>query len=228
MALNASDLSGLILQASARMAPLLPFSLDKRNTVPLDLSAGNLRLLQINFTHTETLNDFIFAEIRAAEARAAIGGYNEERILYSRSGHFGGTEPRTIHLGVDVWTEAGTPVFAPLAGKVHSFRDNAGFGDYGPTVILEHRLPGIVFFTLYGHLSRTSLSDLFEGKYLEAGQAVGAIGPYPENGDWPPHLHFQLITDMLGLKGDFPGVAALSQRSRYLSLCPDPTFLLSL
>lgn len=227
MTFDASDLSRLVLRTGMHMAPLLPFSLDKRNTVQLDLSARNLKLLQINFTDTPTLDNFIFEEIRAAGARAAIGGYNENRILYSRSGHFGGPEPRSIHLGIDVWTEAGTPVFAPLPGRVHSFRDNAGFGDYGPTVILEHQLPGIVFFTLYGHLSRTSLSPLFEGKYLEAGQAVGTIGPYPENGDWPPHLHFQLITDMLGLKGDFPGVAAPSQRSRYLSLCPDPACLLS-
>ncbi len=228
MTFHASALFQRILHSGTQTAHPLPFRLDKQNTVSLDLSSRNLRLLQIDFTDTAALNDFVFSEIRAAGVKAAIGGYNEDRILYSRSGHFGGDEPRTIHLGIDVWTEAGTPVFAPLAGKLHSFRDNAGFGDYGPTVILEHQLPGMFFFTLYGHLTRASLTSLFQGKYLEAGQPVGAIGPYPENGDWPPHLHFQLITDLLGMEGDFPGVAAPSQRSHYLSLCPDPAFLLSL
>jgi murein DD-endopeptidase MepM/ murein hydrolase activator NlpD len=58
------------------------------------------------------------------------------------------------------------------------------------------------------------------GQRFRAGETVGTIGSYPENGDWPPHLHFQLITDMLGLEGDFPGVVALSQRSRYLFALP--------
>jgi murein DD-endopeptidase MepM/ murein hydrolase activator NlpD len=205
---------------------LLPFRLDKQNAVALDLTAQNPRLLQIDLKDTAALHAYVSAHIRAAGARAAVGGYNEDRVLYRRSEHFGGAEPRTVHLGVDVWTDAGTPVFAPLDGRVHSFHDNEGFGDYGPTIILEHHLPGGTFFSLYGHLSRASLHSLRVGQAFASGQLLGTIGPYPENGDWPPHLHFQLITDMLGLAGDFPGVVAPSQRGRYLSLCPDPAFLL--
>jgi murein DD-endopeptidase MepM/ murein hydrolase activator NlpD len=147
-------------------------------------------------------------------------------MIYHRSNHFKGEEPRTIHLGVDIWTEAGTPVFAPLSGKVHSFRDNAGFGDYGPTIILEHLLDDTLFYTLYGHLSRASLAGLHQGQLFEKGAVLGEIGPYPENGDWPPHLHFQIITDMLGMEGDFPGVASVSKRNFYLSICPDPMLIL--
>jgi murein DD-endopeptidase MepM/ murein hydrolase activator NlpD len=216
----------LVRASGARQSALLPFRLDKRNAVPLDLTAQNPRLLQMDLKDTAALHAYVSAHIRAAGARAAVGGYNEDRVLYRRSEHFGGPEPRTVHLGVDVWTDAGTPVCAPLDGRVHSFRDNAGFGDYGPTIILEHRLPGGTFFSLYGHLSRASLHGLRVGQAFGSGQPVGEIGPYPENGDWPPHLHFQLMTDMLGLEGDFPGVAAPSQRSRYLAICPDPAFLL--
>jgi murein DD-endopeptidase MepM/ murein hydrolase activator NlpD len=205
---------------------LLPFRLDKQNAIALDLTAQNPRLLQIDLKDTAALHAYVSAHIRAAGARAAVGGYNEDRVLYRRSEHFGGAEPRTVHLGVDVWTDAGTPVFAPLDGRVHSFHDNEGFGDYGPTIILEHHLPGGTFFSLYGHLSRASLHSLRVGQAFASGQLLGTIGPYPENGDWPPHPHFQLITDMLGLAGDFPGVVAPSQRGRYLSLCPDPAFLL--
>ncbi len=226
MSFSPSSPQHLVRTSGAPLAGLLPFRLDNQNAVPLDLTAQNPRLLQIDLKDTAAFHAYVSAHIREAGARAAVGGYDEDRVLYHRSEHFGGAEPRTVHLGVDVWTDAGTPVFAPLDGRVHSFRDNAGFGDYGPTVILEHRLPGGTFFTLYGHLSRTSLLGLRVGQAFEAGQAVGTIGPYPENGDWPPHLHFQLITDLLGLEGDFPGVVAPGQRGRYLALCPDPAFLL--
>jgi murein DD-endopeptidase MepM/ murein hydrolase activator NlpD len=226
MSFSPSGPQHLVWSSGAPLAGLLPFRLDKQNAVPLDLTAQNPRLLQIDLKDTAAFHAYVSAHIREAGARAAVGGYDEDRVLYRRSEHFGGAEPRTVHLGVDVWTDAGTPVFAPLDGRVHSFRDNAGFGDYGPTVILEHHLPGGTFFTLYGHLSRASLHGLRAGQPFGAGQPVGTIGPYPENGDWPPHLHFQVITDMLGLEGDFPGVAAPSQRGRYLALCPDPAFLL--
>ncbi len=226
MTFSPSDPQYLVRASGVPISGLLPFRLDKQNAVPLDLTTQNPRLLQIDLKDTAAFDAYVSAHIRAAGARAAIGGYNEDRVMYGRSEHFGGDEPRSVHLGVDVWTEADTPVFAPLDGQVHSFRDNAGFGDYGPTIILEHRLPGGAFFSLYGHLSRTSLHGLRVGQCFRAGEPVGTIGPYPENGDWPPHLHFQLITDLLGLEGDFPGVVAPSQRGRYLSLCPDPAFLL--
>ncbi len=226
MNFSPSGLPQLVRAAGVPVSDLLPFRLDKRNAVALDLSAQNPQLLQIDLKDTAALDAYVRAHTRAAGARAAVGGYDEDRVLYRRSEHFGGAEPRTVHLGVDVWTEAGTPVFAPLGGHVHSFRDNVGFGDYGPTIILEHRLPGGTFYSLYGHLSRASLDGLRVGQSFRSGQRLGTIGPYPENGDWPPHLHFQLMTDMLGRAGDFPGVAAPSQRDYYLAVCPDPAFLL--
>jgi hypothetical protein len=52
------------------------------------------------------------------------------------------------------------------------------------------------------------------------------VGEHHENGGWPPHLHFQIITELLGNRGDFPGVAAPSERSRWLELSPDPNLIL--
>jgi murein DD-endopeptidase MepM/ murein hydrolase activator NlpD len=205
---------------------VVPSDLQDSSVLLLDLSPGNTELNQVNLTNTEAFNQYLFAKLARSGAKLAVGGYNEERAIYRRSNHFSGEEPRTIHLGVDLWTFAGTPVYAPLAGRVHSFKDNAGFGDYGPTIVLQHMVAGISFYTLYGHLSRNSLNHLVEGKRVAKGEQIGEIGPYPENGDWPPHLHFQLMTDMQGLKGDFPGVAAKSQREHFLQLCPDPNLLL--
>lgn len=195
----------------------------------LDFSATNPDLATLDLTDTAVFSDYVFDKLRQAGAAVGVGGYNEHRVIYRRSAHFQQTaDPREIHLGIDLWAEAGTPVYAPLDGVVHSFQDNNNFGDYGPTIILAHQYEGKPLYSLYGHLSRTSLEGLYEGKPVQAGETIAEIGPYPENGNWPPHLHFQLMTDMLGLKGDFPGVCSLRDRDRYLAICPDPNRFLGI
>jgi 4-aminobutyrate aminotransferase-like enzyme len=120
-------------------------------------------------------------------------------------------------------------VLAPLDGTVHSFADNNGRLDYGPTIILEHEIEGgLKFFTLYGHLTGDSLNGLAKGRIFKKGERIGQIGTIGENGGWPPHLHFQIVTDLLGKSGDFPGVAVPSQREVWLSLSPDPNFILKI
>ena len=160
-----------------------------------------------------------------------VGGYDEERAIYSGPVFEapGGAEPRTIHLGIDLFDAARTPVFAPLAGRVHSFQDNANPKDYGPTIILEHEVTSeLIFYTLYGHLSRDSLHGLFVGKPVAAGEEVARLGEAAVNGDWPPHLHFQLILDMQGKRGDYPGVFKKSEREQWKQICPDPAPLLGI
>ncbi|TAE35006.1 MAG: peptidase M23 [Cytophagales bacterium] len=207
---------------------------DSARTIPLDFSATNPdldpnRQPPLDLTNTATFTDYVFGKLREVGADVGIGGYNEHRVIYRRSEHFNQTEaqPREIHLGVDLWAEAGTPVYAPMDGVVHSFQDNNNFGDYGPTIILQHEVDGKPLSSLYGHLTRTSLEGLFEGKAIKKGEPIAQIGPFPENGDWPPHLHFQLMTDMLGKRGDFPGVCSLHDRAFYLSICPDPESILN-
>ncbi|ESQ82624.1 hypothetical protein AEAC466_15910 [Asticcacaulis sp. AC466] len=159
-----------------------------------------------------------------------IGGYDEERAIYSGPVfEAGGGEARTIHLGIDIFEAAGTPVFAPLAGRVHSFQDNANPKDYGPTLILEHAVTSeLIFYTLYGHLSRDSLDGVVEGMAVMAGQNIARLGAADVNGDWPPHLHFQIILDMQGRRGDYPGVFKKSERDQWKRICPDPAPLLGL
>ena len=115
-------------------------------------------------------------------------------------------------------------VHAPLAGTLAAFRDNAAAQDYGPVLLLRHETgDGAEFFTLYGHLSRASLVGKATGAAVAAGERIGWVGAPPENGDWPPHLHLQVIVDPLDLGLDYPGVAAPSRRNVYLSLSPDPS-----
>ena len=156
-------------------------------------------------------------------------------------------ERRTIHLGMDLFQPAGAPVYAPMDGAVHSYANNIGYQDYGPTIILQHRITSdewritnaeaeetneedsdLLFYTLYGHLSEESLTGLYPGKLVKKGEQIGTIGDYPINGDWPPHLHFQIITDLLGTSCGFNGVAAPSERDVWLALCPDPNLIVQI
>lgn len=170
--------------------------------------------------------------MNAAGARVGIGRYDEPRHWYTDPQYCTvrdeGPEWRTIHLGIDLFVEPRTPVLAPLDGLVHSFHDNARPFEYGPTIILEHRSHdgAVRFWTLYGHLTRDSLAGLEPGRPVRRGEVIGRVGPFPENGHWPPHLHFQIITDLLGYHGDFPGVAPPSQRAIWRSLSPNPNLVL--
>jgi murein DD-endopeptidase MepM/ murein hydrolase activator NlpD len=207
--------------------PVLPLDLNAETVCRLDFSAQNALLENQNLENTKQFAAFVNKMLAQQQATVGIGGYLENRVIYRRSRLFAGeTSDRQIHLGVDIWVEAGTPVLAPMDGIIHSFKDNAFFGDYGPTIILEHTIANFKFFTLFGHLNRQSLLHLHAGDFFMKGQAIGAVGSYPENGDWPPHLHFQVITDMLGQHGDFPGVCSLTDQKKYAQLCPDPNLIL--
>jgi murein DD-endopeptidase MepM/ murein hydrolase activator NlpD len=125
---------------------------------------------------------------------------------------------------MDFWTQAGTPIFAPFAGEVHSFQANQGAGNYGPTIILYH--PTEKIYSLYGHVSMADLVPLKIGLPIGAGQLLCHLGKPTENGGWPPHLHFQLIRDMQGFHGDYPGVCSQRDLSFYANNCPDPASFL--
>lgn len=227
---NCSALTNILLKHRGSYLPVLPIDFtDQSLLLRLDFSESNKELLELDFSSSRALERYVVSKLTAgAEVHLGWGGYGEERVWYQRSTHFSGEEPRTVHLGIDLWCPAGTPVFAPLAGKIHSFKDNNNFGDYGPTVILEHVLDGVKFYTLYGHLSRESLAGKSSGEPVAAGRQIGAIGTSEVNGDWPPHLHLQIIADMLGWQGDFPGVSSRSEAGRYLALCPDPNLILEI
>ena len=119
-------------------------------------------------------------------------------------------------------------IFAPVDGIVHSFAFKDAFGDYGATIILTHQLNGISFYTLYGHLSLNSIKNLQEGEQILQGDIFAEFGIPSENGQWPPHLHFQIITDLQGWKGDYPGVCKFSEKEKWLGNCPDPDLILQL
>ncbi|MBZ9628087.1 peptidoglycan DD-metalloendopeptidase family protein [Psychroflexus sp. CAK1W] len=215
---------------SPKFFSILGPSYSESDYVSLDLSDQKTSELNIDLSTEFALQEYLKMYLTSRDAKAAIGGYLEKRSLYDRSSYFGEnsrSHKRNIHLGVDVWAEAGTPIYTPLPGKIHSQRDNLNFGDYGPTIILEHDLGGLKFYSLYGHLSRESLLNYKVGEEVSKGHPIAYLGTNEVNGNYAPHLHFQLILDMDDKTGDYPGVSSESDLDFYRNNCPDPNFLLN-
>ncbi|HEY0676968.1 MAG TPA: peptidoglycan DD-metalloendopeptidase family protein [Chitinophagaceae bacterium] len=167
------------------------------------------------------------------ENNAAVDPFNPPVTLSvplpeMRVGALKTPEPRRLHLGTDIWGPVGTPVHAPMGGMIHSFAFNEHYGDYGATIILLHQLDGFPFYTLYGHLSLNDIENISTGQYLNRGQKFATFGQPHENGEWPPHLHFQVIYDLGLYEGDYPGVCRYSERERNLYNCPDPDVILQM
>lgn len=204
---------------------------EKPDYTPLDLSISNTDLNQFDITDANAFEGYVNTVLKKANGTIAYGGYDETRNIYSRSRHFYTEDKRNernIHIGLDLWCDVNTPVLAALDGTIHSFKNNTNFGDYGPTIILEHEIDGLTFYALYGHLSVASLNTIKVGDYIPKGAVVGYLGDALVNGDYAPHLHYQLIKDMEGNFGDFRGVTSLNDREKDLSNCPDPNLLLKL
>lgn len=205
-------------------------TIDYKNYVAFDLSASHTDELNLDLTNSEKFEVFVENHLAENKAKVAFGGYLEHRNLYKRSETFNdkNTEERNIHIGLDLWIKAGTSVLSALNGKIHSFQNNISLGDYGPTIILEHEIEGVTFYTLYGHLSLESLDGKVEGQLVKRGEKIAELGKPPINGDYAPHLHFQIIKNIQNKKGDYPGVCSLKEVDFYKENCPDPNLLLKI
>ena len=198
--------------------------------MPLDLSVSNIELSKLAIDDATIFEEFIEEKLLKNNAKVAFGGYNEERNLYKRSTVFNDnqTEERNIHIGLDLWIKAGTPVLAALDGTVHSFNYNNNLGDYGPTILLKHSIKDQSFYTLYGHLSLESIATIKVGDFFTKGQQLGTLGDVSVNGNYAPHLHFQIIKDIATNIGDYPGVCSKKDLNYYIENCPDPNLLLKI
>lgn len=196
----------------------------------IDISKDNTGLNNFDTFSSKAWENFINNYLKEKNAKAAFGGYLEERNLYDRSNYFNSEnkDARNIHLGIDFWVKKNTKVLAVLDGKIHSFQNNQNHGDYGPTIIITHNINNKIFYTLYGHLSLDSIKNIVVGKKVSQGECIGFLGDSSVNGDYAPHLHFQIIINIEDNFGDYPGVSSKEKIEFYKRNCPNPNFLLKL
>ena len=195
----------------------------KPKVLALDLTATGPDWSALDADGAERLID---EQVAQASADFAIGLYGEDRAVYKGDAYETGSAGarRTVHLGIDLFAPAGEPVHAPFAGTVAFIHDDAVAFGFGPTVLLEHRTDeGDVFWTLYGHLSRQSVQKLSLGQPIAKGEAFATFGAAAENGNWSPHLHFQIVTDHLGLEGRMHGVGVRDHWQVWRGVSPDPS-----
>ena len=231
------DFAVIIQKIAFTFHPVVEFDHKTEKIASLDLSPANAGFLPKHYESTLALSDFVNGEREKTGARYLIGGYNETRNMYRRSGLFDNNladdasmveEPRNLHLGIDIWGQEDSRIAAPLGGMVHSYAFNNNFGDYGATIILQHQVDTLNFYTLYGHLALKDIANIRSGQFITRGEKFAHFGTPAENGDWPPHLHFQVILDMGIWEGDYPGVCKKSEAVKYLINSPDPDSILNL
>jgi 4-aminobutyrate aminotransferase-like enzyme/Ser/Thr protein kinase RdoA (MazF antagonist) len=230
---SCADIERWLAANAAGFAPVLGEDLRSAPLVVLDLSVGSPL---VEGDPEQNAEPHLGARLQRAMdevgARVGVGRYDEARYLYATpmfaTAEAPTAEARTVHLGIDLFAPPGTPVYAPLDGTVAAFADNAAPQGCGPVIVLAHRTTAGSFFTLYGHLGRESLEGLEVGRRIARGERFAWIGASEVNGGWTPHLHFQIVADLLGLGAAFPGVASPSQRELWKALCPDPNFVLGM
>ena len=228
---HASRVRAFLHRNTANFASVLPVDARRDPVHVLALSIESPLINGNAALNDEThLSQRVFAEIHARNADMGIGRYDEARLLYTApffalSEHE--LEPRrTIHIGLDLFLPAGTPVHAPLDGVICAAANNATSQDYGPVIILRHSTDdGASFFTLYGHLSQGSLTNAKVGRAVAKGERFATLGTPEENVGWTPHLHLQVITDLCDWGTDFPGVGDAELRAVWKSFSPDPNLI---
>jgi len=229
--MSSEDFFSFLNSISSNPLQVLDATIPISNYIPIDLSKNNSDLNHFDVSSSSAWQNYIDNYLQKYGKTVAFGGYLEQRNIYNRSPYFKKenlNDERNIHLGVDLWIAAGASIYTPLDAAVHSFKNNTNFGDYGPTIILKHQIKGEEFYTLYGHLSLASITNLQVGQTFNVGDCIATLGESTINGDYAPHLHFQIIKDMEGNYGDYPGVCSKKNLDKFKLNCPDPNTLLKL
>ena len=216
--------------ANQENVSVLSTHFSKSDYFRIDLTPQNDELHHFDFKNPKKFEDYLNQKALQNNSKIAYGGYLERRLIYQHNQIFNNpaVRERNIHIGLDLWLPAKSEIFCAMEGRLHSFQNNNNPGDYGPTIILEHEWKHKKYYTLYGHLSKTSLENLKLGTFYEKGALIATLGDASENGFYAPHLHFQIIENIGHYIGDYPGVCSEDDLNFYKTNCPNPNLLLKL
>jgi len=154
-----------------------------------------------------------------------VAGYLERRDTLLSSCPQMVEEKRFFHLGLDVIVPKGKKLFVPLDATVWETGYEEGEGNYGGFILLKHDSTYFdTFYSLYGHLSHSSLPPVHQK--LKAGDEFARIGDFHENGNWFHHTHIQVITQE-GLNQGYlsKGYCSATDLVDINELCPSPLSL---
>lgn len=106
----------------------------------------------------------------------------------------------------------------------------AGSASSAGCVVVRHEPPDApAFLVRYGGFRHPPVEEtLAVGDRLRRGDPLGRVAPRTGIGGLPPHLHVQVITDLLDREASVPSMARPSAREVWQSFCPDPGPLLGL
>jgi 4-aminobutyrate aminotransferase-like enzyme/Ser/Thr protein kinase RdoA (MazF antagonist) len=218
-----------------KIGPLIETDLQTEPFVVFNFSVGSLEYGSLHEIQDTTIfTKIVTNRIEEVGVKTGVGRYNEPRLVNikkeQKHAQYDSAETPTIHLGMDLYLAPGESILAPLDGIIHSLANNQGYRENGPTLILEHKAgdTNLTFYTMYSHLSKNSFAKLAPGRSVKKGEQIGQVGAPPENGNWPPSVHFQLVCDLFDMHGDFPSYALPSQRELWRSICPDPNIMLGI
>ena len=79
----------------------------------------------------------------------------------------------------------------------------------------------------FGRLASTRAKEIFS-LLVKTPISKNICNALEVNGDYPPHLHFQIINDLQGNFGDYLGVCSANELDFYKENCPDPNLILKL
>lgn len=214
-----------------QFARVSEFDLRREPLQVLDLGIGST-LLGADPKHSEGAGRRrkIAEALAMAGVAAAIGRHDEPRWVPDSTEAVGKEDHEvdlaTVHLGIDIFLDAGAAVHAPLDGHVHAVAAGNAANGLGAQVVLLHApKEGIEFYTLYRHLVPTEQSV---GQKVGKGTVIGRIASAEENGGDHPHVHFQLATDLLGDATTFPSMIPAAEGEVWRDLSPDPNLILGI
>ncbi|WP_374653210.1 aminotransferase class III-fold pyridoxal phosphate-dependent enzyme [Dongia sp.] len=213
-----------------RFGPVVAAPLGRDHVAILDASLAPERLSHPSRDGGGNLTAWWRAAAARVAPRIGIGRYAEDRGIYDHPGEPRDENPRRIHHAIDIFLAAGTEILCPFPGTIEDFGNDTERHGFGGILILRHETDeGAPFWTFYGHLAPAGLAALEHGQGVAPGAVIGRLAAEAENGDWPPHLHFQLMTHLMGWKAaQVIGLSWAGQWELWREICPDPNIILGI
>lgn len=213
-----------------RFGPVVRTPLDRAHVAILDAADQPDELTHGSRDGGENLTAWWLRRQQEIAPRTGIGRYGEDRGIYDHPDGPRDENPRKIHHAIDIFEPAGTEIFAPYPATVETLGNDTSRHGFGGIVVLRHETDeSVPFWTLYGHLAPGSIAGVKPGQRIAKGDILGRLAPPAENGDWPPHLHFQLMTHLMGWSVlDIIGISWASQWELWREICPDPNIILGI